>query len=107
MWDEGKEHLLKHIKKHADDLKLTPEQYEKLPYEIMKNPDSIYIQKLLRRKNVETDYIFVKDRIVVISSDDWLIIKTCFPLEQKYNDYIEKVKDDIQKGEVIATVKVI
>jgi len=51
--------------------------------------------------------VFVKGRTVVVSSDDWLGIKTCFPLEEKYNDYIRKVEDDIREGRVVATVRVL
>mgnify|MGYP000257962231 CR=1 FL=1 len=106
-WDEEKKHLLKHIQKHTKKLNLSPEQYEKLPYEIMKNPDNVYIQKRLEGKSVETDYIFIKGRIVVVSSDDWLGIKSCYPLKEEYNNYIEKVEDDIQKGQIIATIRAV
>ena len=107
-WDEKKKHLLKHIEKHANELNLSPEQYKKLSYEIIKKPDKVYIQRTLRSNGkVETDYVFVKGRTVVVSSDDWLFIKTCFPLEEKYNDYIRKVEDDIREGRVVATVRVL
>jgi len=42
-----KKHLLKHIEKHVNELNLSPEQYEKLSYEIIKKPDKVYIQRTL------------------------------------------------------------
>jgi len=108
-WDEEKKRLLDHYKKHAERLGISSlKEYERLTYEIIKYPDRVYVQKTFDpdSQNIETDYIFVKGRNVVVSSDDGLFIKSCHRLLERYNDIKERFAEDAKKY-VRATIRIL
>jgi len=104
-----KSRFWRHFRKHAKALIVnTPEEYERLTYEIIKNPDKVFIQRTLDPKTdkYETDYIFVKGRKIVVSSDDFLGIKTCRLLDETYNSIEERFQNDAKKR-AIATIRLL
>ena len=108
-WDEKKERLLYHYKKNSTQLGVSSlTEYEKLTYEIIKNPNNVYVQKTLDpiTQKIENDFIFVKERNVVISNDDYLFIKSCHKLYNKYKDFEEKIIEDAKKY-ITAAVRIL
>jgi len=85
-----KGHLEKHFKKHANELGVTSvKDYEKLSYEIIKKPQAVFVEK----SDKGTYYIFFKDGVKVVSSDDALAITSLY--KQEIEDYL---KDVLGKG---------
>ncbi|GIW23461.1 MAG: hypothetical protein KatS3mg068_2468 [Candidatus Sericytochromatia bacterium] len=79
-FDFDKEHLKDHYKKHKKKFNfLTLDEYVKQSYEVIKNPENVYVQKhkkyISDKKTIKTTkYIFEKDRKIVVVNDDNLVI---------------------------------
>ena len=91
--------ILKHFEKHKEEVGVsTVEEYKKLSYEIIKNPDEIYIEQIVlktkEKENIQTYYIFYKDNIKVVSNDDKLSIASLY--KENLEDYIKRVDGNIK-----------
>lgn len=85
-YKEAKKNLERHFKKHGSELGYSSiDEYKKGGYNIIKNSDSIYVEKDLRGGKV---YHFIKDGRVVVSDDDNLKIKSFYPYdEERWRSY--------------------
>lgn len=77
----------------------TIEEYKKMAEEIIKNPDEIYVERIVsfpkgKRKEFTT-YIFYKGNLKVVSSDDALSINSLY--KQTIQDYINEKESNLKK----------
>ncbi len=85
-----------HFKKHKEEFGFTSkEEYFKSAYEVIRNPDRVYVEK----SDNTTNFIFIKGNRVVISNDDNLAIKSYFKLLKEAEKDIEfKLKGEKRDG---------
>ncbi|MCS7317304.1 MAG: phage head morphogenesis protein [Candidatus Dojkabacteria bacterium] len=98
-FDFEKKHLkIDHYKKHSEIGLLNVsslEDYVNQSYDIIKNPDNIYIQKHREKLNngkilKTTKYVFEKNRKIVVVNDDNLVISSYHKLYDEYNNYLDR-----------------
>ena len=78
-------HYTKHVEGKKEDLGVKSEyDYGKLPMSIIKNPDSVYIERDTKGSDV---YIFRRGKIMVASADDSLSIASCY--EREVDEWIQ------------------
>jgi len=92
--------LLDHFNNHGREVGAkTVEEYKKMAYEIIKNPDEIYVERIISypkgKPKEDTTFIFFKGDKKVVSSDDALAIKSFYvePLDK----YIQRTEDKLRK----------
>ncbi|MDW7999055.1 MAG: hypothetical protein RMI30_06355, partial [Thermodesulfovibrio sp.] len=68
----------------------TVEEYKKGAYEVIKNPDEVYVEK----SKGKTFYIFRKGNAVVISNDDNLAIVSYYKLHRSFEERLKGGKRD-------------
>ena len=80
-YEKAKANLKDHFEKHGKELGYKNiEKYKNAVYNIIKNPDTIYVERTTKG---QTLYHFIKDQKVVLSSDDNLWIKNFYPFDEK------------------------
>lgn len=100
------EALSNHYKKHSPDfIGFDEEKYEKLSKSVVKNPDVVYYERGYHVKTgaIKNYYIFYKDDIKVVTSDDNLSISSMY--KQTKKDYINSIIDNKDSGWVKALIK--
>jgi SPP1 gp7 family putative phage head morphogenesis protein len=94
------------FEKHAKDLNVQSlKEYEQLSYEVIKKPEHIFVQRVLnpQTQKYETNYIFVKNGVYVVSNDESLAIQTAGRLKED----IESWLTGLSKDSPSATVKLL
>jgi len=94
------------FEKHAKDLGVNSlKEYEQLSYEVIKKPEHVFIQRVLnpQTQKYETNYIFVKNGVYVVSNDESLAIQTAGRLKED----IESWLSGFSKDSPSATVKLL
>jgi len=94
------------FEKHAKDLNVQSlKEYEQLSYEVIRKPEYVFIQRVLnpQTKKYETNYIFVRNGVYVISNDESLAIQTAGRLKED----IESWLSGLSKDSPSATVKLL
>jgi SPP1 gp7 family putative phage head morphogenesis protein len=105
-FDAKASRLKAEFEKHAKDLNVQSlKEYEQLSYEVIKKPEHVFIQRVLnpQTKKYETNYIFVKNGVYVISNDESLAIQTAGRLKED----IESWLSGFSKDSPSATVKLL
>jgi len=103
-FDAKASRLKAEFEKHAKDLNVQSlKEYEQLSYEVIKKPEHVFIQRVLnpQTQKYETNYIFVKNGVYVISNDESLAIQTAGRLKED----IESWLSGFSKDSPSATVK--
>jgi hypothetical protein len=99
------------FERHAKDLNVKSlKEYERLSYEVIKNPEHVFIQRAFnpQTKKYETNYIFVRNGVYVISNDESLAIQTCGRLKEDIQNWLSKTADELLKENIqSATVRVL
>ena len=92
-----KEHFLVHGAKVGAK---SVEEYKKMADEIIKNPDEIYVERIVSfpkgKRKEDTTYIFCKGNLKVVSSDDALSIKSFYP--EPIDKYIKRTENEKING---------
>jgi SPP1 gp7 family putative phage head morphogenesis protein len=89
-YEYSKKRLLDHFYKHGHELGYTTkDDYAKAVYDIIRRPKAVYIDRI----KGETFYHFIKDKKIVITSDDTLKIITFYLYEE--NRWRSKARDGI------------
>jgi SPP1 gp7 family putative phage head morphogenesis protein len=84
------------FERHAKDLNVQSlKEYERLSYEVIKNPEHVFIQRTFnpQTKKFETNYIFVKNGVYVISNDEALAIQTCGRLKKDIESWLSELSE--------------
>jgi len=95
-----------HYNIHAEEFNFpTLDEYVKQSYEVIKNPENIYVQKhkkiLTNKKTIKTTkYVFEKDRKIVVVNDDNLVIASYHKLGNNYNSYIDRYFGEKYYGKI-------
>jgi SPP1 gp7 family putative phage head morphogenesis protein len=91
------------FEKHAKALGVSSiEEYERLSYEVIKKPEHVFIQRVLnpQTKKYETNYIFVRNGVYVVSNDESLAIKTCGRLKEDIESLLSELSENLQSATV-------
>ena len=102
-FDAKASRLKAEFEKHAKDLGVgSLKEYEQLSYEVIKKPEHVFIQRVLnpQTKKYETNYIFVKDGVYVVSNDESLAIKTCGRLKKDIESLLSELSEKLQSATV-------
>jgi SPP1 gp7 family putative phage head morphogenesis protein len=94
------------FERHAKDLNVQSlKEYERLSYEVIRNPEHVFIQRAFnpQTKKFETNYIFVRNGVYVISNDEALAIQTCGRLKKDIESWLSELSENSQS----ATVKLL
>jgi SPP1 gp7 family putative phage head morphogenesis protein len=94
------------FEKHAKDLNVQSlKEYEQLSYEVIKKPEHVFIQRVLnpQTQKYETNYIFVRNGVYVVSNDESLAIQTAGRVKED----IESWLSGFSKDSPSATVKLL
>jgi hypothetical protein len=105
-FDAKASRLKAEFEKHAKDLGVNSlKEYEQLSYEVIKKPEHVFIQRVLnpQTQKYETNYIFVKNGVYVVSNDESLAIQTAGRLKED----IESWLSGFSKDSPSATVKLL
>jgi SPP1 gp7 family putative phage head morphogenesis protein len=105
-FDTKASRLKAEFEKHAKDLNVQSlKEYEQLSYEVIKKPEHVFVQRVLnpQTQKYETNYIFVKNGVYVISNDESLAIQTAGRLKED----IESWLTGLSKDSPSATVKLL
>ena len=89
------------FERHAKDLNVQfLKEYERLSYEVIKNPEHVFIQRTFnpQTKKFETNYIFVRNGIYVISNDETLAIQTCGRLKKDLESWLSELSENSQSA---------
>jgi SPP1 gp7 family putative phage head morphogenesis protein len=85
------------FEKHAKDLNVQSlKEYEQLSYEVIKKPEHVFVQRAFnpQTKKYETNYIFVKNGVYVISNDESLAIQTAGRLKEDIESWLTELSKD-------------
>jgi hypothetical protein len=71
-------------------------EYEQLSYEVIKKPEHVFIQRVLnpQTQKYETNYIFVKNGVYVVSSDESLAIQTAGRVKEDMESWLTGLSKD-------------
>jgi len=100
-FDAKASRLKAEFEKHAKDLNVQSlKEYERLSYEVIRNPEHVFIQRVLnpQTKKYETNYIFVKNGVYVISNDEALAIQTCGRLKLDIESWLSELSENSQSA---------
>jgi len=89
------------FERHAKDLNVQSlKEYERLSYEVIKNPEQVFIQRTFnpQTKKYETNYLFVKNGVYVISNDEALAIQTCGRLKEDIESWLSELSEHSQSA---------
>jgi len=92
-YKKNKAYFRSHFLDHKNEFNIdTLEEYEKITYEVIKNPDEVFVE----RTEGETFFIFKKGDTVVISNDDVLRIVSCYKLNKPFDTWLkERIRDEV------------
>jgi SPP1 gp7 family putative phage head morphogenesis protein len=102
-FDAKASRLKAEFEKHAKDLNVhSLKEYEQLSYEVIKKPNNVFIQRVLnpQTKKYETNYIFVKNDVYVVSNDESLAIKTCARLKKDIESLLSELSEKLPSATV-------
>lgn len=69
--EAARRRLAEHFRKHGSELGFASEkEYSQAVYDIIRNPERVYVEKKLKKGKEEVNYIFVKGYKVVVSNDN-------------------------------------
>jgi hypothetical protein len=105
-FDAKASRLKAEFEKHAKDLNVQSlKEYEQLSYEVIRKPEYVFIQRVFnpQTKKYETNYIFVRNGVYVVSNDESLAIQTAGRLKED----IESWLSELSKASPSATVKLL
>jgi SPP1 gp7 family putative phage head morphogenesis protein len=94
------------FERHAKELGVSSlKEYEQLSYEVIKNPEHVFIQRTFnpQSKKFETNYIFVKNGVYVVSNDESLAIQTAGRLKEDMENWLS----ELSRNSPSATVKLL
>ena len=100
-FDAKASRLKAEFEKHAKDLGVQSlKEYERLSYEVIKKPEQVFIQRAFnpQTKKFETNYIFVKNGVYVISNDEALAIQTCGRLKEDVESWLSELSENSQSA---------
>jgi len=99
-FDEESANIKRHFTKHGAKMGIKSlHDYEKATFEVIRNPEKVYVQRL---PSGETDFVFIKEGKIVVSNDDGLFVKTFHRL---YISEEEWLKNGVNKG--FATIRIL
>jgi hypothetical protein len=90
-FDAKASRLKAEFERHAKDLNVQSlKEYEQLSYEVIKKPEHVFIQRTFnpQTKKYETNYIFVRNGVYVISNDESLAIQTAGRLKEDIESWL-------------------
>jgi SPP1 gp7 family putative phage head morphogenesis protein len=96
-FDTKASRLKAEFEKHAKDLNVQSlKEYEQLSYEVIKKPEHIFVQRVLnpQTQKYETNYIFVKNGVYVVSSDESLAIQTAGRVKEDMESWLTGLSKD-------------
>ena len=102
-FDAKASRLKAEFEKHAKNLGVQSlKEYEQLSYEVIKKPEHVFIQRVLnpQTKKYETNYIFVKNDVYVVSNDESLAIKTCARLKKDIESLLSELSEKLPSATV-------
>jgi SPP1 gp7 family putative phage head morphogenesis protein len=102
-FDSKASRLKAEFEKHAKDLGVSSlKEYEQLSCEVIKKPEHVFIQRVLnpQTKKYETNYIFVRNGVYVVSNDESLAIKTCGRLKKDIESLLSELSEKLQSATV-------
>jgi len=100
-FDVNASRLKEEFEKHAKALGVSSiEEYERLSYEVIKKPEHVFIQRVLnpQTKKYETNYIFVRNGVYVVSNDESLAIKTCGRLKKDIESLLYELSENLRSA---------
>ena len=110
-FDAKASRLKAEFEKHAKDLGVQSlKEYEQLSYEVIKKPEHVFIQRVLnpQTQKHETNYIFVRNGVYVVSNDESLAIQTAGRLKEDIQNWLSKTADELLKENIqSSTVRVL
>jgi hypothetical protein len=102
-FDAKASRLKAEFEKHAKELGVSSlKEYERLSYDVIKKPEHVFIQRVLnpQTQKYETNYIFVRDGVYVVSNDESLAIQTCAKLKKDIESLLSELSGQLPSATV-------